>query len=93
MLYLNFYGLLPYVHIYFYMNIVHLAQLIGSGMATISIAGSGIGIGIVFGSLILGVAFNPNVEKELFSYAVLGFALTESIALFGMVLTFIIMFG
>lgn len=70
-----------------------LGQLIGGGLATISLAGSGVGIGIVFASLVLGVARNPALNKELFSYAILGFALTEAIALFGLMITFIILFS
>lgn len=72
---------------------VKLGQLIGGGLATISLAGSGVGIGIVFGSLVLGMARNPSLQGKLFSYAILGFALTEAIALFGLMVTFIILFG
>lgn len=72
---------------------VKLGQLIGGGLATISLAGSGLGIGVVFGSLVLGTARNPSVNKQLFTYAILGFALTEAIALFGLMVTFIILFG
>jgi F-type H+-transporting ATPase subunit c len=35
-----------------------------------------------FGSLITAVARNPSLTKQLFSYSILGFALTEAIALF-----------
>jgi len=62
-------------------------------MSTISILGSGVGIGIVFGSLILAIGRNPFVQKELFLYAILGFALCEAIALFGLMVTFLILFG
>lgn len=72
---------------------VKLGQLIGGGLATISLAGSGLGIGVVFGSLVLGTARNPSVNKQLFTYAILGFALTEAIALFGLMVTFIILFA
>lgn len=69
------------------------AKYIGAGLATISLAGSGVGIGIVFGSLIISVARNPKMTKQLFSYAILGFALTEAIALFGLMMSFLILFG
>lgn len=39
--------------------IVVLAKCVGAGTATIGLAGAGIGIGSVFGSLITGVARNP----------------------------------
>lgn len=69
------------------------AKLIGAGLATISLGGSGVGIGIVFGSLITSVARNPKMNKQLFGYAILGFALTEAIALFGLMMSFLILFS
>ena len=69
------------------------AKLIGAGLAAISLAGAGIGIGIIFGSLILGTSRNPSSSKQLFSYAILGFALTEAIALFGLMIAFLILFA
>jgi F-type H+-transporting ATPase subunit c len=69
------------------------AKLIGGGLATIALSGAGVGIGIVFGCLILGVSRNPSVTKELFVYAIFGFALTEAIALFGLMMAFLILFA
>ena len=69
------------------------SKLIASGLATISIAGAGVGIGIVFAALIVGIARNPSLTKNLFTYAILGFALTEAIALFGLMMAFLILFG
>jgi len=62
-------------------------------MATVSLAGSGVGIGIVFAALINSVARNPSLTRNLFVYAILGFALTEAIALFGLMMAFLILFG
>ncbi len=72
---------------------IKVGQLIGAGLATISLAGSGIGIGVVFGALVLGTARNPQVRKLLFGYTILGFALTEAIALFGLMMAMIILFS
>ncbi|NWT63559.1 AT5G1 synthase, partial [Erythrocercus mccallii] len=49
------------------------AKFIGAGAATVGVAGSGAGIGTVFGSLIIGYARNPSLKQQLFSYAILGF--------------------
>jgi F-type H+-transporting ATPase subunit c len=68
-------------------------KLISAGIATISILGSGVGIGIIFGCLMLAVARNPFIIKQLFSYAILGFALTEAIALFGLMMAFLLLFA
>ncbi len=55
-------------------------------------SGAGIGIGNVFGSLITAGARNPSHMKQLFGYAIFGFALTEAIALFGLLVVFFILF-
>jgi len=68
------------------------AKLIGAGLATIALAGSGVGIGTVFSGLMIAVARNPYLLKQLFVYAILGFALTEAIALFGLMMAFLILF-
>merc|ERR1711872_818862 len=44
------------------------AKFIGAGAATVGVAGSGAGIGTVFGSLIIGYARNPSLKPQLFSY-------------------------
>jgi len=67
-------------------------KLIGAGLATIGVAGSGVGIGIVFGSLIIGYARNPSLKQQLFGYVILGFALSEAIALFALMIAFLILY-
>ena len=68
------------------------AKVIGGGLATIALAGAGVGIGNVFGSLVIAVSRNPNEKDELFRFAMLGFALTEAIALFALMMAFLILF-
>jgi F-type H+-transporting ATPase subunit c len=69
------------------------AKCIGAGLATIGLAGAGTGIGTVFGSLVLGISRNPKLKDELFKMAILGFALTEAIALFALMIAFLILFA
>jgi len=69
------------------------AKLIGAGLATIGLAGAGAGIGTVFAALINSMARNPSLQKQLFTYAILGFALTEAIALFALMMAFLILFA
>ena len=66
------------------------AQKIGAGLSTFGLAGAGIGIGVIFASLISGIARNPTLKDELFRTAILGFALTEAIALFALMMSFLI---
>ena len=69
------------------------SKFLGAGLATISIAGAGVGIGLVFNGFLTALAKNPNIETKLFTYALLGFALTEAIALFGLMIVFMILFA
>jgi F-type H+-transporting ATPase subunit c len=72
--------------------LLQAAQKVGAGLATFGLTGAGIGIGIVFGSLLSGIAKNPTLKNELFPVAVLGFALVEAIALFALMFGFLILF-
>jgi len=67
------------------------AALIGMGMAAVGFAGSGIGIGYIFGKMIESVSRQPEAEARIGKYMWIGFALVEAIALYGLVIAFIIM--
>lgn len=68
------------------------AQKVGAGLSTFGLAGAGVGIGLIFASLITSIARNPSLKDELFRFAILGFALTEAIALFALMIAFLILF-
>jgi len=65
---------------------------IGAGAATIGLAGAGAGIGAVFCGLIIAYGRNPSLKNELFSYTILGFALSEATGLFALMMAFLILF-
>ena len=58
------------------------AKLIGAGLATIALAGVGVGIGNIFGSFVSGALRNPEAAPRVFGNVLLGFALTEAVALY-----------
>jgi len=74
-------------------NFLTAFKYVGAGSATISMAGSAIGIGIIFGALIIAFVRNPAQNKAIFNYAIFGFALTEALALFGLMMAFLILFS
>merc|ERR1712179_76670 len=74
-------------------DIDQAAKYIGAGAATVGVAGAGAGIGTVFGSLMIGYARNPSLKQQLFSYAILGFALSEAMGLFCLMMAFLILFA
>lgn len=75
------------------MNMVRAAKLIGAGLAITSISGAGVGIGLLFGLFIVALGRTPYLEKKLFAYVILGFALTEAVALMGVMFSVVIMFS
>ena len=73
--------------------IVTAAKLIGGGVAAVGLAGAGVGIGVVFAALVIGVSRNPSLEQKMFRYCIMGFALTEAMALFVLMIVFLILFS
>ena len=69
------------------------AKYISSGLAVIGLTGAGVGIGTVFSGLITGTARNPGIRSQLFSYAILGFALSEATGLFALMMAFLLLYS
>ena len=69
------------------------ARLIGAGLAMFALAGVGIGIGNIFSTWIASIARNPSAAGPLRQVGFLGFALTEAVALFALVIAFLILFA
>ena len=68
------------------------AREIGAGIAVIALAGAGIGLGNIFSTLVSSIARNPASRPHVFGLGMLGFALTEAIALFALLIAFLILF-
>lgn len=60
--------------------------ILGYGLSAI---GPGIGIGLIFAAYINGTARQPEARSVLQGIAILGFALAEALAIFGLVLAFV----
>lgn len=71
---------------------IESARMIGAGLAVVALMGVGIGIGNIFSSLISSIARNPSARDTLFPIGLLGFALTEAVALFALLVAFLILF-
>ncbi|KAH7250059.1 uncharacterized protein BKA55DRAFT_690296 [Fusarium redolens] len=72
---------------------VEVSKNLGMGAAAIGLTGAGIGIGLVFAALLNGVARNPALRGQLFSYAILGFAFVEAIGLFDLMVALMAKFA
>ena len=74
-------------------NILQASKFVGAGLATIGLAGAGVGIGLVFSGLITATSRNPALRPQLFQYAILGFALSEATGLFALMIAFLLLFA
>lgn len=72
---------------------VEAAKMIGAGIAVIALMGVGVGIGNIFSTLVASIARNPAARNEVFGIGILGFALTEAVALFALLIAFLILFS
>lgn len=70
---------------------VEAAKMIGAGLATLALAGIGIGLGNIFGSYLSGALRNPSAAPKQFTNLLIGFALTEATGLFALVIAFLIL--
>ena len=69
------------------------AKFIGAGIATLALAGIGIGLGSIFGNYLSGALRNPSAAPKQFTNLLIGFALTEATGLFALVIAFLILFS
>jgi F-type H+-transporting ATPase subunit c len=67
-------------------------KAVGAGMACSGLIGAGVGIGLVFASLIRSYSWNPKLKAQLFAYAIMGFALAEAIGLLALMMACIILY-
>ena len=68
-------------------------KILAAGVAATSFGGVGMGIGTIFGSYLVAESSNPASSKALFNYAIIGFALTEAMALFALMMSFMLLFS
>ncbi|HTT78632.1 MAG TPA: ATP synthase subunit C family protein [Stellaceae bacterium] len=69
------------------------AKLIGAGLAAIGVLGAGIGIGNIFSALVTSIARNPAARDQVFGIGMLGFALTEAVALYALLIAFLVLYS
>ena len=68
------------------------ARYIGAGIAVFALFGVGLALGNIFATLISSVARNPAARPQVFGIGILGFALTEAVGLFALLIAFLILF-
>ncbi len=67
-------------------------RLLAAAVAILPLFGVAMALGKIFSDWISAVARNPGAGEKLQPVGLLGFALTEAIALFALIISFIILF-
>ncbi len=65
---------------------------IGAGIAVVAGLGTGIGEGIIAGKAVEALARNPELEGKIRTMMILGIGLTETAAIYGLLISLLIMF-
>ena len=68
------------------------AKYIGAGLACLGMAGAGIGVGNLFGQYLSGALRNPSAAKGQFSNLIFGFAVTEAMGIFSLLVAILLLF-
>jgi F-type H+-transporting ATPase subunit c len=67
------------------------AKLIGAGLAAVALAGVGIGLGMIFSAWINAIGRNPAAGPVVGRMGWIGFALTEAVAIYALMVVFLIL--
>lgn len=68
-------------------------KIVGAGLAAIGMIGAGVGVGSVWASYIAALARNPASKEDIGATVWIGFATTEAIALFALIIALLAMFS
>jgi F-type H+-transporting ATPase subunit c len=68
-------------------------NLIAAGLACVAMAGAGIGVGTIFGNYLQAAIRNPSAAQQQFGNLIFGFAVTEALGIFGLVIALILIFA
>jgi F-type H+-transporting ATPase subunit c len=69
------------------------AKYIGAGIACLGMAGAGIGLGNLFGQFLAGALRNPSAADGQRGTLLLGFALTEALGIFSLLIALLLLFA
>ena len=69
------------------------SRLIGAGLATLGVGGAGVGLGLLFGNYLQAAIRNPAGAAGERIWLFVGIGLTESMGIFALVISFMILFA
>jgi len=67
-------------------------KYVGAGLACLAMLGAAIGVGNIFAAYLEGAMRNPSAAPQQFGTLIFGFAVTEALGIFGLLIAFLLMF-
>jgi F0F1-type ATP synthase membrane subunit c/vacuolar-type H+-ATPase subunit K len=74
-------------------SIAEMGKYIGAGLAAAGMIGAGIGVGNIWASYFNALSRNPASKDDIGASVFIGFAVTEAIALFALLVALILLFA
>jgi len=68
------------------------AKYIGAGIACLGMGGAGIGVGMIFSQFLNGALRNPSASQGQFGNLIFGFAVTEALGIFSLLIALLLLF-
>jgi F-type H+-transporting ATPase subunit c len=76
------------------LHLVEVAKLLGAALAVgLGVLGPGLGIGLLVSKALEAIGRNPEASGKIQTTMILGVAFVEALAIFALVVAFIILFG
>src|ERR1700719_4240999 len=69
------------------------AKFIGAGIACIGMGGAGVGVGTIFGHYLAAAIRNPSAAQGQFGNLIFGFAVTEALGIFSLLIALLLLFA
>ena len=69
------------------------AKYIGAGIACLGMGGAGIGVGMIFSQFLNGALRNPSASQGQFANLIFGFAVTEALGIFSLLIALLLLFA
>ena len=69
-----------------------MGKYIGASLACLGMLGAAVGVGNIFGSFLQGAMRNPSAAQSQFGNLIFGFAVTEALGIFSLLVALILLF-
>ncbi len=68
-------------------------SVLGCAIAVVAVGGCAQGIGQLFAALVVGIARNPSMKEDLFTYTLIGMGFLEFLALGVILISFLLLYS